>query len=91
MALSDLTASAVVKAIQEFDQLGRDAFLKKYGFGKARSFDLRMNGRSYDSKAISGAAHGYLPGETPLTHDKFSGGEATVKNTLERLGFTVIN
>ena len=59
MALSDLTASAVIKAIQEFDQLGRDAFLKKYGFRKAQSYDLRINGRSYDSKAIAGVAHGY--------------------------------
>ena len=91
MALSDLTASAVIKAIQEFDQLGRDAFLKKYGFRKAQSYDLRMNGRSYDSKAIAGVAHGYLPGETALTPDTFSGGEATVQNTLERLGFTVIH
>ena len=50
-----------------------------------------MNGRSYDSKAIAGVAHGYLPGETALTPDTFSGGEATVQNTLERLGFTVIH
>ena len=91
MALSDLTASAVIKAIQEFDQLGRDAFLKKYGFGKARSYELRIDGRSYNSKAIAGAAHGYLSGHTALTPDEFSGGEATVQNTLERLGFTVIN
>jgi hypothetical protein len=38
MALSDLTASAVLKAIEEFDRLGRDAFLKKYGFWKGARF-----------------------------------------------------
>ena len=91
MALSDLTTSAVIQAIQEFDQLGRANFLKKYGFGKARSFELRIDGRSYDSKAIAGAAHGYLPGQTALRHGQFSGGEASVQTTLERLGFTVIN
>jgi len=37
MALSDLTAPAVDKAIQEFDQLGRDAFLKKYANRKLRA------------------------------------------------------
>jgi 5-methylcytosine-specific restriction protein A len=59
MALSDLTASAVLKAIEEFDLLGRDSFLKKYGFGKARSYVLQKDGQSYDSKAIAGAAHGH--------------------------------
>jgi len=34
MGLPDLTASAVNQAIQEFDQLKRKAFLKKYGFGQ---------------------------------------------------------
>ena len=36
MGLSDLTAPAVNQAIEEFDQLKRKAFLKKYGLGKAR-------------------------------------------------------
>ena len=91
MALSDLTASAVLKAIEEFDRLGRDAFLKKYGFGKARDFVLQRSGHSYDSKAIAGAAHGYLPGRTALTWRQFSGGEATVEKRLEALGFTIVS
>jgi 5-methylcytosine-specific restriction enzyme A len=90
MALSDLTASAVFKAIEEFDRLGRASFLKKYGFGKARSYALQKNGRLYDSKAITGAAHAYLPGRTALRPNEFSGGEATVQKTLEGLGFTVV-
>src|SRR5262245_58563583 len=89
MALSDLTTSAVLKAIEECDRLGRDAFLKKYEFRRARSYVLQKDGHSYDSKAIAGAAHGYLPGQTALKWNDFSGGEATVQRTLERLGFTV--
>lgn len=89
MALSELTAESVVKAIEEFDQIGRDAFLQKYGFGTTRLYHLLANGRSYDSKAIGGAAHGYLPGQSALAHDEFSGGDATVRRTLEKLGFTV--
>jgi 5-methylcytosine-specific restriction protein A len=90
MALSDLTTSAVAKAIEEFDQLGRDSFLRKYGFGRARSYVLQRDGHSYDSKAIAGAAHGYLPDRAPLKPNEFSGGEATVATALEQLGFTVV-
>src|SRR5262245_33619105 len=89
MGLSDLTTSAVTQAIEEFDRIGRAAFLEKYGFGRARDYVLQRGGRSYDSKAIAGVAHGYLPGRTPLAAEEFSGGEATVR-ILEGLGFTVI-
>jgi 5-methylcytosine-specific restriction protein A len=89
MPLSDLTASAVNEAIEEFDRLGREQFLRKYGFGRARSYVLRKEGHSYDSKAIAGAAHGYLPGQVALAPKEFFGGEATVKRILEGLGFTV--
>jgi len=90
MALSDLTEQAVTKAIDEYDRLGDKAFLQKYQFGRARRYVLVQNGRSYHSKAIAGAAHGYLPGRKPLTSKEFSGGEATVKKTLDALGFTVV-
>lgn len=37
MPHSKLTSrEAVLKAIQEFDRLGREAFLAKYGFGKKK-------------------------------------------------------
>jgi 5-methylcytosine-specific restriction protein A len=87
MALADLTASSVNQAIEEFKQLKRKAFLKKYGFGQARGYMLAQDGVAFDSKAIAGAAHGYLPGQQPLTAKAFSGGEATVKKKLEDLGF----
>lgn len=76
-------------AIAECDALGRDAFLEKYGFGEARSYYLSHEGRSYDSKAIVGAAHGYLPGRTALPPSEFSGGDKTVKARLTELGFKV--
>jgi hypothetical protein len=91
MALSDLTASAVAEAIEEFDRLGRDSFLKKYGFERARKYVLQKDGHSYDSKAIAGAAHGYLPGHIALKPNEFSGGEATVQRTLQGLGFVVVD
>jgi hypothetical protein len=88
MSWSDITVSAVNQAIDEFNQLKRKAFLKKYKFGPARGYLIEKDGRTYDSKAIAGAAHGYLPGQQPLTAKDFSGGEATVKKKLEELGFT---
>ncbi len=47
------------------------------------------DGKPYDSKAIVGAAHGYLPGQQTLSSAEFSGGEDTVAQLLRRLGFTV--
>jgi hypothetical protein len=82
---------SVLSAIAEFDRLGREDFLKKYEFGKAREFLLLSNGNRYDSKAICGAAFGYANLESaPLSAAEFSGGELTVQRTLERLGFQVM-
>lgn len=89
MALSDITNAAVRSAITEFDELGRDAFLQKYGFGKARDYFLIHLSQYYDSKAVCGAAHGYLEGKSPLPHEEFSGGDSTVRDKLENLGFEV--
>lgn len=90
MALSDLTdPEAVLAAVREYEEVGRQEFLTKYGFGPAREYFLEYNGRLYDSKAIAGAAHGYQTG-TPLLASEFSGGDATVAPLLEALGFTVI-
>src|SRR5206468_4992133 len=76
---SDVCSSdlgAVTEALDEFDDLGREAFLSKYGFGKARRYFVRRDGKYYDSKAIVGAAMGYQdPSAGPLASDAFSGGE----------------
>lgn len=90
MALSDLTPEAVSAVLEEFDQLGRDAFLRRYGFKPARSYFLIRGGKSYDSKAVVGAAHGKLPGLTALRPADFSGGDAVVGRLLSRLGFEVV-
>jgi 5-methylcytosine-specific restriction protein B len=91
MALADLTEpSAVLKAIEEADTLGRQTFLDKYGFSPSREYFIRHEGRLYDSKAIIGAAHGYQhPDRGPLRSTDFSGGEQTVQRKLEQLGFAV--
>jgi len=89
MVLSDLTSrEAVLAAIRECDELGRDRFLEKYGFRPARRFRLIHDGKIYDSKAIAGVAYGYqFPDHGPLKFSEFSGGEETVRPVLERMGF----
>jgi hypothetical protein len=91
MSLSDITSEHAVKeAIAEFDRIGRDRFLEKYGFRKATKYYLVRNGRHYDSKAIVGAAHGYqYPKRGKLAACSFSGGKNTVKPLLKKLGFEV--
>lgn len=89
----DLTDSdAVERALAEFDELGRERFLERYHFGKARYFFLVLDGGFYDSKAIAGAAYGYqCPARGPLRFDDFSGGEQTVAAALQMIGFRVID
>jgi 5-methylcytosine-specific restriction protein A len=89
VALSDLTQGAVQAALDQFRDLGREAFLERYGFGKARSYFVLQDGLPYDSKAIAGAAHGFLNGLSPLGPDNFSGGERSVAKRLRELGFEV--
>jgi hypothetical protein len=84
-------SESVLKAIREFDQLGRDKFLARYGFGRAKSYYILNNGRVYDSKAIAGVARGFdSPSLTPLAHNQFSGGEHQVAKLMRKLGFTIV-
>jgi hypothetical protein len=66
VALRELSRREILQAVAEYDRLGQDRFLEKYGFGVARSYWLVIDGKTYDSKAIVGAAHGFLPGQEPL-------------------------
>ena len=59
MGLTELSdPKAILAAVAEFDEIGREEFLTKYGFGPSRSYFLLLNGKLYDSKPIMGAAHG---------------------------------
>lgn len=79
MSLLSLSSPTAVKlAIEECDRLGREEFLRRYGFAHAREYTLRYQGREYDSKAIVGVAHGFqFPSLGPLKSSEFSGGVST--------------
>ncbi|MET8766531.1 HNH endonuclease [Streptomyces sp. NPDC004658] len=88
MGLGDITRAGVLAAVDECRQLGRETFLRRYGFGQARTYELVWDGNRYDSKAIAGVAHLYSVGSL-LPADDFSGGARTVAHRLRALGFIV--
>ncbi|MFE0748029.1 McrB family protein [Gordonia sp. NPDC058843] len=90
MALGVLSKEAIDRAIGEFDELGRDAFLSKYGFGRATHYALVVDGREYDPKAIAGVAHGFdHPDEGPLKNTHFNGG-IELRKAYEPAGYDVV-
>ncbi|MGW1711257.1 HNH endonuclease [Streptomyces sp. NPDC002206] len=83
-----ITRESVLKALAEHDELGRVAFLAKYGFGEARSYVLVHEEQEYDSKAVAGVAHKWDQGRA-LAPDEFSGGKDHAAVWLKRVGFQV--
>lgn len=93
LKLSLLTRQAVMAALDEFERLGRDPFLRQHGFGTARDYFVRhpVTGALCDSKAIAGVAYGLaVPTGEPLRASDFSGGAATVAKVLRNLGFEIV-
>lgn len=92
MSISELQGedgrNAVLKAIAEYDRLGRDEFLAKHGYGPARKYVLIHKGRHYDSKAIAGVAFGiqYPDREIPV---HYGGAQST--EPLKALQFQVVD
>lgn len=91
MSLGDLCSRrAVLLAIAEADQLGRERFRKKYDFKASTEYVLEHNGKEYDSKAIAAVAHGIaFPEEGTLKWSEFSGGRMSAAGRLDKLGFVV--
>ena len=91
MSLHIRSRNSVIRAVELYDSMGREAFLDQFGYGRARRYFLRQGGKYYDSKAIAGVAAGLEhPDGVPLPPSDFSGGEATVRRALEDLGFAVV-
>lgn len=80
--------NAVETALDEFDRLGRAAFLEKYGFGEAREYFLVTDAGRYDSKAIFAAAYEVQHG-VAVSNAEISGGRSGAAGRLHELGFIV--
>jgi 5-methylcytosine-specific restriction enzyme A len=90
MPKPEITRESVLKAIDEFDKLGEDLFLSRYGFHRAKRLYIQLNRNLYSSKAIYGVACKFLAPEfRALRASEFNGGDPVVK-PLRRLGFQVV-
>lgn len=79
----------ILLAIEEYDLLGRDSFLKKYGFGRSRYY-LSYEDQLYDIKALAAAAWRFaFPEQGAPQNNEFSSGEPVI-TLFERLGFQII-
>lgn len=93
MSLALLTnPEAVQAAIAEFEKIGRDRFLEKYGFGNGEILFRLKDGSKYDAEAILAAAVGYQhPSRGPLRANEFVATRDAVGDKLDELGFHVID
>ena len=83
-----VTREDVVRAIQEYDRLGPEAFFAAHGFAPTTTYDLVWEERRYPPKAILGTAYEFATGERLRSGD-FEGGKAGAVAVLGKLGVTV--
>jgi hypothetical protein len=88
VAWNNVARTDVLRAIQEYDRLGPEAFFSEHGFAPTTTYDLVWEERRYPPKAILGTAYELATGER-LGSGDFEGGKTGAVRVLERLGFTV--
>lgn len=88
IAWDQVTASEVVRALKDYDELGPERFFAEHGFGPTTTYDLVWNERLYPPKAILGTAYEFATGERLASGD-FEGGKGGAVKVLGKLGFIV--
>lgn len=83
-----VTRDDVLRAIQDYDRLGPEAFFAAHGFAPTTTYDLVRDGRRYPPKAILGTAYEFATGQR-LGSGDFEGGKSGAVKVLESLGFTI--
>jgi hypothetical protein len=83
-----VTRDDVVRAVQEYDRLGPEAFFAAHGFAPTTTYDLVWEERLYPPKAILGTAYEFATGDRLASGD-FEGGKSGAVKVLGKLGFTV--
>ena len=78
--------NSVLKAIEEWNEIGETEFFRKYSRGVATIYQLVYEGRYYPPKAIAGAAYYHQFG---VQLERFYGGPET-NDKLKELGFEVV-
>jgi hypothetical protein len=88
IAWDKVTHADVVRAIQEYDDLGPERFFSARGFAPTTTYDLVWEKRRYPPKAILGTAHEFATGQRLASGD-FEGGKTGAVRVLGKLGFTI--
>jgi hypothetical protein len=88
VAWNQVTRTEVLRAMQEYDRLGPDAFFSKHGFAPTTTYDLVWEERRYPPKAILGTAYEFATGQR-LSSGDFEGGKSGAVKVLGELGFSV--
>ncbi len=88
VAWDNVARTDVLRAIQEYDRLGPEAFFSEHGFAPTTTYDLVWDERLYPPKAILGTAYELATGER-LGSGDFEGGKTGAVAVLEKLGFDV--
>jgi hypothetical protein len=83
-----VTRAEVLRAIEEYDQLGPHHFFAEHGFAPTTTYDLVWNERLYPPKAILGTAYEFATGRRLASGD-FEGGKSGAVKVLGALGFTI--
>lgn len=92
MAIGNIDRDMVLRALKEFDRIGRDEMLKRYSSGpsgRSTKWYISYGGRQYDQKLILRAAH-EMAGMGPLPTGKGTFTAYDARRHLENLGFEVI-
>jgi hypothetical protein len=88
VAWDQVTRGEVLRAIEEYDELGAERFYSEHGFGPTTTYDLVWEERRYPPKAILGTAYEFATGERLASGD-FEGGKSGAVKVLGELGFDV--
>ncbi len=86
MSLTDVHHEHLIKAIEESDALGREAFLGRYGFADASRYVVVYQGKEYDLDALARSAHGFARGRS-VSGSGLLGASSAVAAHLAKLGF----
>jgi putative restriction endonuclease len=89
MARGGIDREAVLQAMDECVNAGREAFLTDNGFDLPRQFYVQHQRRLYDAKAIVNVAYRHKHGSLP--EPLISGGRADSNRILDKLGFSVVD
>ena len=93
-----LNRTAVLAALREFDEMGRDQFVERYGKGRdgkgygSGSRWIVYEDKRYDMKPVWRAAFGHMEGHGALSLDdeRYNLHSDKIQDHIEQLGFTVI-